>query len=516
MDFIDKKYHTIAYIFTALLFFIGLVFSKLILSISQFTFVGLLILEFNWKSKIIKIKQEKPALFFLSIYIIFVLGMIWTSNFSYGLHDLKIKLPLLLLPIVFVLTENISKKNVYLILGLFVLVIFSKTLESLWIIFDPNIENTIENISNNISHIRYSIFILFSIFSLYYLQKRYFLRKYQKLLSLITILWFVVFLVIIQSFTGIVIFILLLFSSQIYKFRYNKKVLTIIGASIIVILSISGIYLSNQINSFRISDKTNINKLEKLTENGNLYFHDTTNVLVENGNKVGLYQCDKELKEQWNKRSVMNFDSLDFTGYKIKQTLKRYLSSKGLRKDSAGIWQLNQNDIKNIEKGNTNYRYTNNLNILGRIYKTIWQIDYYSKTKNPNDQSITQRIEFIKTSFHIIEHNILIGVGTGDVEDSFKNQYITDKTKLKSENQLRAHNQIVTNILSIGIILGMWFLFAFIYPFIKNKKYKEYLPTIFFILAFLSMFTDDILETSISVGFISFFYSLLILKTYEQ
>jgi len=154
---IHKQYFTIAYFITALLFFVGLVFSNLFISISLFIFVGLLILEGNYKIKYFALKQNKPALIFISFFLLFALGLLWTSNYNDGIHDLRIKLPLLLLPIILVCTESLSKNDLYIILGLFSIVIFAKTIESTWIIFDNNIENSVKKISHNISHISYSL-----------------------------------------------------------------------------------------------------------------------------------------------------------------------------------------------------------------------------------------------------------------------------------------------------------------------------------------------------------------------
>jgi hypothetical protein len=257
--------------------------------------------------------------------------------------------------------------------------------------------------------------------------------------------------------------------------------------------------------------------LDKYTANGNKYTHDFNNIYLENGYHVGYYQCEKELKKEWNKRSKIKYDSTDKRGYKIKYTLERYLTSKGLRKDSEGIWSLSPIDIKNIEEGIANYRYSDHLSIKNRIYKIIWQFYVYKKTKIANNQSITQRIEFLRTGINILKKNYILGVGTGDVEKAFEKEYIDEGSKLLPKFRFRTHNEYLTILITLGIFLGTLVIISIYLPFFMNKKFEELLPTAFFIIVILSMFTDDIFETAVSVNFVSIFYTLLILnKNKEQ
>jgi hypothetical protein len=271
-------------------------------------------------------------------------------------------------------------------------------------------------------------------------------------------------------------------------------------------------YISHQINNFYDLKDVNYKNLTTHTQNGNKYIHDTTDIYIENGYKVGYYLCEKELKKEWNKRSEIKYDSINIYGYKTKYAVFRYLTSLGLPKDSVGVNKLSDNDIKNINNGIANYKFQNKFSISNRIYKIIWQFHVYNKTGNPNDQSVTQRIEFIKTAYGIIKNNWIIGVGTGDVDNSFKKQYQKNNSKLELKNRLHTHNQVISFIVALGFLGGLWCLYTLFYPFILNKKYKEFLPSVFFIIVFFSMLDEDILETAISVSFFVMFYNLLILQ----
>ena len=50
----------------------------------------------------------------------------------------------------------------------------------------------------------------------------------------------------------------------------------------------------------------------------------------------------------------------------------------------------------------------------------------------------------MKIGVQIIKENLLFGVGIGDVNDSFIEQYLKTPNDLKKENQMRSHNQFLS------------------------------------------------------------------------
>ena len=85
------------------------------------------------------------------------------------------------------------------------------------------------------------------------------------------------------------------------------------------------------------------------------------------------------MRNEWNKISNLDYDGRDKMGNKIKYTIIRYLTSKGLRKDSAGIAKLTTEDIHLIEEGKANYIYGRKIAIYPKLYEVIWQIDRFRK-----------------------------------------------------------------------------------------------------------------------------------------
>lgn len=511
---INEKNYDKLYIFLILILFAGIFFSYILISISQFLLLGIWLLEGDLKNRLKRLWQDKPAIIFLSLFWIFVISGIWSQDKISYLNDLKLKLPLFSIPFLLLSKKKpFSEKQIKFLLASFVAVNIAKSLQSWTVFIIKGKDINLDDFCQGLSHIRYAIYTLFSIFVTYYFLIKT-QQKYIKLLSIALIAYFLVLLIILQSLTAIVVFIILASGLIIFYILNSKKIYTkivAIAGSLAVLLFIS-LYLYNQISLFyKIKDPA-YQDLPQKTANNNPYVHNLNNKVIENGHYVGYYICEKELKKEWNKRSNFDFSGFDKLHQPIKSTILRYMTSKGLTKDSVGIWALTDDDIKNIENGYTNYRFTDKFDINARIYKVIWQFYIYKQTGYANNQSISQRIEAFKTSVHLLKKHLLYGVGTGDYKKALMKQYEIDKSKLPVKQRKLPHNQYISIIISLGILLGGLVIVIFFYPFFKNKKYKNFLPTIFFTIIVLSMFSDDTLIRASSVNFTAIFYTLLILQ----
>ena len=87
----------------------------------MFLLIFLALLYFENTKKIIKKSiKNKFLILFISLFIIHLLGLLYTSNFRYAFKDLDIKLPLLILPFL-LLDRKIKKQTIDLILKGFVI-----------------------------------------------------------------------------------------------------------------------------------------------------------------------------------------------------------------------------------------------------------------------------------------------------------------------------------------------------------------------------------------------------------
>lgn len=496
--------------------------SRYLLSMSEMGLVFFWIAEGKFKSKAHILKTQPEIIIFASVFLLHLIGLFYTQDFTYAAKDLKIKLPIFLFPIVLGTSLKLSAKEIKLILLVFTISIIVKTIYGIASLLGfTGIEITdLQKLAGKFSHIRYALLLNIATYSmLYYLIFNPEKEKLKyKIFYLISFIWLSFFLLLLHSLTGWVIWcVLLIFSFIRFSIIQKNKVLKRLFLSFSG-LTLLGIifYISYSVHQFYRTDKLNPEKIEKFTKEGNKYRNYINHTQKENGHYINIYLCEKELKPEWNKRSKIDYNTLDTKGQKIKYTLIRYLTSKNLRKDKEGVLQLSKQDIRNIENGMTNYIFAEKFAVYPKIYEFLWQINKYRSGGNPENQSVSQRLEFLKNAKEIIKRNFWIGVGTGDVKDEFQKQYELDQSKLSEKHRLRAHNQYVTIFLTFGIIGFIWFLFALIYPVIKTRKYTDYFFLISFIIMGLSMINEDTLETQMGATVFAFFLSFFLFSNNKE
>ena len=505
--------HDLLYIFGCMVLMAGLPWSNFLMSLGQFILLGNWILEFDLIEKSKKYLNNKVALLVTTLFLIHVFGLLWTSDFEYALKDLRIKLPLLFLPIVFASAIQFSKKTFHFLIDFFIVSISISTFVSFYkyltiediAFFDKR------NLAINISHIRFSLLIcLAAFFSLYRFYKN---KGFIKIPYLMIALWLISFLFILESYSGIVIISILLPTiTVLYALRINNKVRRIISSTfVIAFTAVVVTTLIWRIKEYQFSPIAN-QKMLDVTEIGSPYFHDTTAwsfKQLENGHYIYQNVAYWELEDAWNEVSTIPYSGKDANGDKLYITLIRFITSKGEPKNKATILSLNQKEIKAIEAGVANINYLKNP-AVARIDKIIWEFDSYSKGLGTSGHSVASRIVYWKQAWRLIKKNMIIGVGTGDVQIAFEESYKQSNSGLNETFRLRAHNQYLTFGVTFGIIGLAIILIIIIYPIILSTRIKDYYYLIFISIALLSMINEDTLETQAGGTFFAFFNAFLL------
>jgi hypothetical protein len=527
----QKIHQNILFIGTVLLV-IGLPVSHFLLSTS------IIILSINWAveiilciiskndtygcEKLLSLKNRKAIWLILSIYFLHLIWFFNTTNFSYAMHDIRIKLPLLALPIIYGTSPRFEKRQFKLVLQSFLITVLISSFISTYIILGFSKIDLVDSryASLFISHIRFSLLVVLLIYTLIYLAFFHEIRvsPWEKLIYILCIIWLISFLILLQSFTGIVIFLFLLPVAIIWwsytEKKENLKLIAYLSTSVLLLFML--FYAWYSYNRFERKKSEHLTELAIHTPNGSPYSHHPEIKDFENGYLIWINISEKEMRSEWNKISTFPYDSLDRKGQSLHLTLIRYLTSMGCTKDSLGISQLTAEDLDMIEKGYSNYLFKNKFALYPRIYVLLWEIERYKKTGNPSGQSLGQRIEYLKTGLHILKRHFWLGTGTGDTNEEFRIQYIIDNSKLNSIWRHRTHNQFITLFLTFGVFGFTWFLIALFAPPRIEKQYNKFLFTIFFLISILSMLNEDTLETHVGVSFFAFFYSFLLFSMPEN
>jgi hypothetical protein len=514
---LPQKYHSYIYIFSLILLVAGLPLSKFLISLSQIILICNWLLEGGLKAKFSAFFKNKAALAVSSVLLLHVFGLLYTSDFDYAYKDIRIKLPLLVLPLVISTSEPLSIRTKHLVLKFLIAAITFSTLVSTLILTDV-IHRQIADVryvSIFISHVRLSLLICIAIFTCIYFFTHSEERKWRWIFAGIAA-WLFSYLILVESMTGMSALFITAIAFCLYKgIRSERTVLKYtVLLGITACFAYTGYVVYSTYQRYSNIDVIDESKLETHTAKGNLYKHDAANGLTENGHYVWIYYSEDELREEWNKRSKLDFDGKDKRGNVLRYTLVRFMTSKDLRKDAEGMQLLSDEEIRVIEKGIANVDYMSSLK--GRISEIIWEIQLYEKTGDANGHSITQRFEFWKAATGIIRDNPIFGVGTGDLQTAFAEQYKKNDTSLSNEWRLRSHNQYMSIAAAFGLFGLVWFLFALIYPAIKLKRFSDFLYFTFFIVAMVSFLTEDTLETQVGVTFFAFLNSFLLFSGKEK
>ena len=546
-----RPYLSQAYLLGLLMMAVGLTLSPFLMGMSQFWLVLVWLVDAftppfkgvgGIKTKLSRFIHNKVAVLLALFYLMHIIGLLYTADFQYAMKDLRVKLPILVMPLILSSMPPLDRKRFDFVMLVYVLSVFVATLFSFSTYLKHDYED-VREISHFISHIRFCLNIVFcmAIIGWYIVKVKVseptvaehsrsiegsthkmgkvsvpdFSVKFalNRFLQYFLLFWFAYQIYIFESLSGYVVLTAVAIVSGVYAFLQWKKSMAwhiAVAVVALVFLGVATVILVREVKPLLKVETVDFSTLEKKTALGNDYWHDTIYNPVEDGKFVGLYYCKKEMEEAWPQRSVLPFNGITRNGENLEATLARYLTSKDLRKDAQGVLALTDEDIQNIEQGVANYNNWRHPGLHARLSSTLFEYNLYKRFNNPNGGSLSQRIEFTRASFHIIRQHPWFGVGTGDVPQAFSQAYDEIQSPLKEEFRFRAHNQYLAIAVAFGLVGLAFFLFVLFYPWFSSRKNHTYLYMVFLTIMLLSMFPEDTLETQAGASLFAFFGAFLL------
>jgi hypothetical protein len=434
------------------------------------------LLERDFKNYGARLVSNKLFLFVLAFYLLHFVGLLWSENLDYGFNDIRVKFSLFAIVLIICSRPPLSKKQLTLFYEIFVLALVISSVVNFicYQFFQDKIQYIdIRDLSLFGSHIRFGILIALGMAATYFLWSLVPKWRWFWMASSFWLLFYTYFSQVLSGVLSVAVVIIVLLFWELYK---CKKWNLIIGSSAIMIALKVGliVYLMQPIK-----------QLNHFPEN---YV---------------------SLRAEWNKHSKTPYDSLDLKKQEIKYTLERYLTSKNLPVSGGGILKLSSTDIRNIEKGYADINETKT-GLMARLYGLRFQIH---NSTNPSGHSLLERLEYWKTAISIIEKNWIIGVGTGDVNDSFLKNYEEINSSLTEERRLRAHNTYLTETVTFGVFGSLFFISMLVYFCYKQIQIRQLFGLIFMFVAIATFFLEDTLETQMGVTFFALFYGVFSRKT---
>lgn len=406
-----------------------------------------------------------------ALFLLHVVGLLWTSSLPTGLHVIERLLPWLVVPLVVLTTRPPEGRARTTILFVYIATVFVVTVIGLvrWLTI-PDLPY--RDIVPFISHIRFSLnlcVVLFLIISS--LGRHHFagtiispcnhlagrMPTVHWIIGVALILWFLSFLLILRSYTA---FVVLLVASLVVIFRLRRRWLWLT----VWIVAVGGVvaYVAVEYCAYYRLSPLSTEPLKPLTVNGRPYQH-LQDGLLENGNYLHNYLCDDELAIAWPQRSSVPLNSLTTSGYSVKAALVRYLNALGLTKDSAGVAALTDGQVEEVGRGVTNPVYEHGSMPQKMLYVIFFEYESYRSYRAVEGFSMLQRYELWRASSHVIGQYPWMGVGTGDLELALEDDFQATQSPLQG-SRLMPHNEYLTLIALLGIpaflLLAFFFLRA--------------------------------------------------------
>lgn len=491
----------------------SLTLSPFMMSVSQFFLLAVwLFMGDPIRDKLHRLFHNPIAWVVISVYLLHLIGLLYTSNFDYALNDLRVKLPLLVFPFLLASVQPLEQQTLDRVLLLYVMAVFIATCISFSRYLQHDYEN-LRDLSPFISHIRFclNIVLVMGIIGYYLFARRG--HWLEKVVQVILLGWFGWQLYLFESISGYLAFLGLVTATVVFVFfrQVKHRGWRIAGVVTLIVLPLlASLWLHHTVAKMLHVEPVVLETLDKKTAQGNLYWHDTVCFPVENGQYVGLYFCRPEMREAWNQRSELDYDGTTHHGQNLEATLARYLTSKGLRKDAEGVAALSEQDLRNVEQGVANYVNWSHPGVYARLASTLFEYSQYRRLNNPNGGSLSQRIEYTRASLHLIRQHPLFGVGTGDLGDAYQRAYDELQSPLEPQYRHKAHNQFLAIAVAFGLVGLAVFGLALLLPYLTRRRWRNYLYTVFLVIALLSMLPEDTLETQAGASWFAFFNSLFI------
>ncbi len=480
--------------------------SRTLISSSQILLGINWLAEGNYLNKLKKFYNNKPAVAIALIYMLYVVGLLWTENLSYGIgYELKNKLPILTLTFIVASSPALDKKKLRVLLFLFIATVLFVSFIGLFIYLTNDLVNT-RRITPFASHLYFSMMLIISASLLPWLINQTTKNKYWLAASFVLSAWMIFFIFLPRSLSGLVSLAGVLLFLLIWVVVKHKSLFLKIASILIFFLSVAFttwllIYMHN-LTTYKAD--VDFSSLDMMTQDGNPYLHDTTNYLRENGHLVYLYISEEELKDQWKEVSEIDYYGEDRQNHEIRHTLFRYMTSMGYRKDHKHFKLLSEEDISAIERGTTNYLYNQWPGIFVRVHQTMMGVQIYLDTKNPNWSTLTMRADLWWASFQALKKKPLIGWGTGDIYEAVDYGREKNNSKLRLQNA-KPHNQYLLLLLTLGIIGFTLFFVFYIYAVIKTKAYKILPFNLFLVVFAVDMFGNNPIDAQYGLTMFVFF-----------
>lgn len=437
------------YFFLLLLCSVGIALQLDFYKITIFALLLHSIITLKFRETIIKLSTNKLSVGMIFLYVFYAVSLLWSENIEFALTDLVLKTPILILPLVFLIEDSLTKKQINQILLSFALSILFLNLFCLANSY-ANYINTgkvneffYRNFTINMHTAYQAMFTSFSIVIFIYLRiKEKFILNW---IMLGVVFLQMIFLLLLSSRMQILITAALIPLFLIP--RYYKKKKLFLGLSYVVLIFFSLKLIMNIPSSLN-------------------YRYNQT---VSHINSIGM--------------KSNNADPRKFIWEEAFQVIKNnWLTGVGV----GDVKDVLQEKYLALQLGDSAL-------LANRLSDKI----------NDDEKIILYLKE--KAQINNIEYEEQFNLYVKSSLERKKNRY-----KMAAIRGYNFHNQYLQITASIGVFGLFLFLVILGAPFFIALHNKDYLFLSFLFIIGLSFLTESMLERQAGVVFIAFFYSFFL------
>ncbi len=484
-------------------------------SIPQFILLGNWLLEGNFRKKFMELKNARVFWILASVWFVHVFGLLYTTDLDAGWDDVRTKIPLVFLPLIYFTTPVLKIKEMQLVLQSFLAGSFinvSWCIVYRYFIFSGT---DIREVSRFMSHIRLGFLLCLAIAVCLYLYQQH-TNTRNKWIYLLGASYFVFSIYVLGLASGFLnlIFLGILFL-MINAYRKSLKLFLSAMFFIVLVLFTGTFYIVNFYKSYFTPREGGANIQLSKSPSGRPYSGYEFTKQLENGNLATRNIQEYELQKEWNRRVPSDSFNLKLNHNSLRfYTLIRFLSSKGLPKDSVTVHSLSAEELDLISKGVCNALVPTWPTLKQRLYEFLYELYDYNLNGTINGHSYTMRYFYLQAGINAIIHEWPFGCGTGDVQQAMYKAFKRMEIPLNPEWQKRPHNQFITVALSNGVHGFIFFIVSLLFPIVYYRKYFSMLYVYFFVSVLFSFLMDDTLETQTGLSFYAVFNTVLLSQVY--
>ena len=458
------------------------------------------LLEGRWREKWQMAKENRALHLFAALYLLLAVAMLWTGNTDRGFSVLRSKMPLFFVPLVMLTSRPVTGKARQSILAFYITAVLVVSIIGLVrMITIPHLPY--RDAVPYISHIRFSLNCCVVICLCLGGVLRSLRRPAQPVVTVgltLLMLWMMVFVLLLHSYTAIAVLpvatLVVLLADQR---RWVWLILWVLAVGSVALLT------AREVKAYYTLSPLAEEPLRPLTAGGRPYEHAGHGV-IENGNYIGNYICIEELRNEWNRRSSVNFDTLTSEGFTVESTLVRYLNAVGLTKDSAGVAMLTDAQVHDVEQGVANPVYLSRNPLRKMVYVILLEREFYHHTSVVSGFTMLQRFELWRATVEVIKAHPWFGVGTGDVKDEMHAELERSGSTLSGTSK-SPHNEYLSLTATFGLVGFILLLLLFLRTLLVRRPSCSPMMVAWLLAVLISFLTEDTLDTLAGILFCTYF-----------